>query len=197
MTAEQHSRPGEEEVLLAFSVEPTHDHKTLEQYLREYPEHTKALVACSIEFMVDATRSYEVAVTSEDAVDHAWQRFQSTVELPGDVSVINPFATLNPTAYKSLAKKLHINNLLLVRLRDRAIVAATIPRRFVQGLASELGSTVESVMDYLRSPPAMVSGHSFRSSVKPAVTEQISFAEAIEKSQLTPAQQDALKALQD
>ena len=197
MTAEQHSRPSEEEVLLAFSVEPMHDRKTLEQYLREYPEHAKALVACSIELMVDATRSDDVAVTSEGAVDRAWQRFQTAVSQPGDVLVTNPFATLNPTAFRSLARKLDITNLLLVRLRDRAIVAATIPRRFVQGLATELGATAEAVMDYLQSPPAMVSGHSFRSAVKPAVAEQISFAEAIEMSQLTPAQLDALKALQD
>ncbi|MDI1339992.1 hypothetical protein [Polaromonas sp.] len=197
MTAEQHSRPSEEEVLLAFSVEPTHDRKTLEQYLREYPEHAKALVACSIEWMVDATRSDDVAVTSEGAVDRAWQRFQTVVSQPGDVLVTNPFATLNPTAFRSLAKRLDITNLLLVRLRDRAIVAATIPGRFVQGLATELGATAEAVMDYLQSPPAMVSGHSFRSAVKPAVAEQISFTEAIEMSQLTPAQLDALKALQD
>lgn len=197
MTAEQHSRPSEEEVLLAFSVESTHDHKTLEQYLREYPEHAKALVTYSIELMVDATRSDEVAVTSEGAVDRAWQRFQTVVGQSDDVLVTNPFATLNPTAFRSLAKKLDITNLLLIRLRDRAIVAATIPRRFVQGLATELGATAEAVMDYLQSPPAMVSGHSFRSTVKPAVTEQISFTEAIEMSQLTPAQLDALKALQD
>lgn len=197
MTAEQHSRPSEEEVLLAFSVEPTHDRKTLEQYLIEYPEHAKALVTCSIELMVDATRSDDVAVSSEGAVDRAWQRFQTVVGQPGDVLVTNPFATLNPTAFRSLAKKLDITNLLLIRLRDRAIVAATIPRRFVQGLATELGVTAEAVMDYLQSPPAMVSGHSFRSAVKPAVTEQISFAEAIEMSQLTTAQLDALKALQD
>lgn len=197
MTAEQHSRPSEEEVLLAFSVEPTHDRETLEQYLKEYPEHAKALVTCSIELMVDATRSDEVAVTSEDAVDRAWQRFQAVVSQSDDVLVTNPFATLNPTAFRSLARKLDITNLLLIRLRDRAIVAATIPRRFVQRLATELGATAEAVMDYLQSPPAMVSGHSFRSAVKPAVTEQISFAEAIEISQLTPAQLDALKALQD
>lgn len=197
MTAEQHSRPSEEEVLLAFSVEPTHDRKTLEQYLIDYPEHAKALVTCSIELMVDATRSDDVAVSSEGAVDRAWQRFQTVVGQPDDVLVTNPFATLNPTAFRSLAKKLDITNLLLIRLRDRAIVAATIPRRFVQGLATELGATAEAVMDYLQSPPAMVSGHSFRSAVKPAVTEQISFAEAIEMSQLTTAQLDALKALQD
>jgi len=197
MTVEQHSRPSEEEILLAFSVEPTHDRKTLEQYLIDYPEHAKALIACSIELMVDATRRDDVAVTSEGAIDRAWQKFQTVVSQPSDVLVTNPFAALNPTAFRSLAKKLNITNLLLVRLRDRAIIAATIPGRFVQGLATELGATAEAVMDYLQSPPAMVSGHSFRSTVKPAVAEQISFTEAIEMSQLTPAQLDALKALQD
>lgn len=197
MTAEQHSRLSEEEVLLSFSVEPTHDHKTLEQYLREYPEHAKALVTCSIELMVDATRSDEVEVTSEGAVDRAWQRFQIVIGKSDDVLATNPFAALNPTAFRLLAKKLDITNLLLIRLRDRAIVAATIPSRFVQRLATELGATFESVMDYLQSPPAMVSGHSFRSAIKPEVTEQISFSEAIEMSRLTTAQMDALKALQD
>ncbi len=197
MIAEQPSDRSEEEVLLAFSVEPTHDRETLERYLTDYPEHARALVACSIELMVDATRSVETGATSDNAVDRAWQRFQSVVSQPEEVSVLNPFATLNPAAFKSLAKKLGINNLLLIRLRDRAIIAATIPRRFVQRLASELGATTDAVMDYLRSPPAMVSGHSFRSTVKPAVTEQISFEKAVETSQLTPDQQDAIKALQD
>lgn len=197
MIAEQPSDRSEEEVLLAFSVEPTHDRETLERYLTDYPEHARALVACSIELMVDVTRSVETVATSDNAVDRAWQRFQSVVSQPEEVSVLNPFATLNPAAFKSLAKKLGINNLLLIRLRDRAIIAATIPRRFVQRLASELGATTDAVMDYLRSPPAMVSGHSFRSTVKPAVTEQISFEKAVETSQLTPDQQDALKALQD
>lgn len=197
MIAEQPSDRSEEEVLLTFSVEPTHDRETLERYLTYYPEHARALVACSIELMVDATRSVETEATSDNAVDRAWQRFQSVVSQPEEVSVLNPFATLNPAAFKSLAKKLGINNLLLIRLRDRAIIAATIPRRFVQRLASELGATTDAVMDYLRSPPAMVSGHSFRSTVKPAVTEQISFEKAVETSQLTPDQQDAIKALQD
>jgi hypothetical protein len=194
MTAEKHS---EEEILLAFSVEPTHDRETLKQYLIEYPEHAKALVTYSIELMVDATRNDDAVVTSEGAVDRAWQRFQTAVDQPGNVLVTNPFATLNPTAFRSLAKKLDITNLLLIRLRDRAIVAATIPRRFVHRLATELGATAEVVTDYLQSPPAIVSGHSFRSTVKPAVTEQISFTEAIETSQLAPTQLDALKALQD
>ena len=47
MSAE-HPRLDEEEVLLAFSVEPTHDCATLEHYLSQYPEHAQALVDCSI-----------------------------------------------------------------------------------------------------------------------------------------------------
>lgn len=70
----------EEDVLLSYAVEPTHDRKTLEKYLTDYPEHAKALVACSIELMVDATRSAESVATSENAVDRAWQRFKSTQE---------------------------------------------------------------------------------------------------------------------
>jgi hypothetical protein len=197
MTTEQHSRPSEEEILLAFSVEPTHDRTTLEQYLTEYPEHSKALVTLSIELMLDATRNDDVVVTSEGAIDRAWQRFQKVIDQPDNILITNPFAKLNPAAFRSLAEKLDITNLLLIRLRDRAIVATSIPSRFVQTLATELGVTAEAVIDYLKSPPAMVSGHSFRSNVKPAVTEQISFSEAIETSQLTSAQLAALKVLVD
>lgn len=197
MNSEYQKDRSEEEVLLAFFVEPTHDRKTLEQYLTDFPEHAKALINCSIELMVDEARNVKAVETSEGTVDRAWQRFQSVVNQPGEASVHNPFATLNPTAFKSLAKKLDINNLLLIRLRDRAIVATTIPLRFVQRLGAELGTTTDALMDFLRSPPTIVSGHSFRSTIKPAVTKQISFENAVETSQLTPEQQETLKAMQD
>ena len=196
MTAEN-AKPNEEEVLLAFSVEPTHDGNTLQRYLKEYPEYSAALVACSIELMVAPTRSDEGVSASETAVDRAWQRFQSAINAPDGTILTNPFAKLNPTAFRSLAKQLDVTNLLLVRLRDRAVDAATIPRRFVEKLATELGATADAVMAYLSSPPGMVSNHSFRSIGKPTVTAQISFEHAIETSQLTQAQQETIKALKD
>lgn len=189
--------PSEEEVILAFAGEPKHDRETLERYLREYPEHAEAIVDCSIELMVSATRHEEAPLDSDASIDQAWQRFQAAIGTAGDATVTNPFAQLNPTAFKTLAKNLDVSNLLLIRLRDRAIEAATIPRQLVQKISTELGTTFETVASYLRSPPAMVSSHSFRSSVKPAVTQQISFEKAIETSQLTQAQQDALMSLQD
>lgn len=193
-----HSRFDEEEVLLAFSVEPTHDRTTLEHYLSQYPEHANALVDCSIELMIEASRSGDEGhVSSEHVVEQAWRQFEAAVRSTQDATATNPFAQLNPTAFKSVAKRLDISNLLLMRFRERAIDVATIPERFIQCLAAELGATADAVSTYLRNPPAMVSKQSFRSNVKPAVTEQISFEQAIETSHLTPSQQEALKALRD
>lgn len=197
MTDKQPPNPSEEEVLLAFSVEPVHDRATLEQYLTDYPAYADALIACSIELMVEPTRNVEVEATSEAAVDQAWQRFQSAVAKSDEAAVINPFAALNAAAFRSLAKKIGINNLLLIRLRDRAIIAATIPRRFVQTLAVALGATTDALMDYLQCPPAIMSEQRFSSTVKPSVAEQIPFDKAVQDSQLLPEQLEALKALLD
>lgn len=197
MSTKDSSRLDEESVLLAFSVEPSHGRETLERYLKEYPEYASVLVDCSIELMMDTEGGAPFAAASEGAIDKAWRRFQVAVAEPADAPLVNPFSKLNPSAFKSIAKKLDVSNLFLIRLRDRAVSAASIPAQFVQGLAAELGATAAAVTAYLRSPPAMVSGHSFRSSVKPELAEQITFLQAIETSQLTPAQQAALKAMLD
>lgn len=197
MFNEQLPNRREEEVLLAFSVEPTYDKKMLEKYLTNYPEHTDALIACSIELMLNETRNIETVRTSEEGIAQAWKRFQFAIDQPAEASSQNPFSSLDPAAFKLLAKTLDLNKLFLTRLRDRAIVAATIPHQFVQKLAAALGKPVDTVLDYLQSPPAMVSAHSFRSTGKPAVTDQISFQKAVETSHLTPAQQETLRDMQD
>ena len=195
----ENSRLDEEEVLLAFSVEPRHDRVTLEYYLNQYPEHSLALVDCSIEMMMDGSHSGdEVQVSSDQVVDQAWRQFQAAMgSAQGTVAITNPFAQLQPTAFKSIARRLDVSNLFLIRVRERAIDAATFPRRFVQQLAAELGATADAVSAYLRSPSTMASSLSFRSNVKPEVTAQIPFNQAVETSQLTPAQKEALQALRD
>lgn len=195
----ENSRPDEEEVLLAFSVEPRHDRATLEHYLNQYPEHALALVDCSIEMMMDASHSDdEVQVSSDQVADRAWRQFQAAMgSVQGTAAIANPFAQLQPTAFKSIAKRLDVSNLFLIRVRERAIDAATFPRRFVRQLAAELGATADAVSAYLHSPPTMASSLRFRSNVKPEVAAQIPFDQAVETSQLTPAQKEALQALGD
>lgn len=198
MSTPQPSAADEESVLMAFSMEPSHGRETLERYIREYPQHATALIDCSIDLLNEPhAEDVSATVVSENAVDKAWQRFQRAVHQPAAEEVANPFAKLNPTGFKSLARSLDVSNLFLMRLRDRAINAATIPAKFVEKLASGLGFTAQAVGAYLRSPPGMVSGHAFRSNVKPSVGEQITFDQAVATSQLTPEQQATLKALSD
>ena len=187
----------EESVLMAFSMEPRHGRETLERYIREYPQHATALIDCSIDLLHEPPADDAPAtVVSDSAVDKAWQRFERAVQQP-DAEVANPFAKLNTSSFKSLARSLDVSNLYLMRVRDRAISATTIPARFVEKLASELGSTAQAVGAYLQGPPGMVSGHAFRSSMKPSVGEQLTFDQAVATSQLTPEQQATLKALSD
>lgn len=187
----------EESVLMAFSMEPSHGRETLERYIKEYPQHATALIDCSIDLRHQPpAEDVPATVVPDSAVDKAWQRFERAVQQT-DVEVANPFAKLNTSGFKSLARSLDVSNLFLMRVRDRAISAATIPARFIEKLASELGATSQAVAAYLQGPPGMVSGHAFRSSVKPSVGEQITFDHAVATSQLTPEQQATLKALSD
>lgn len=187
----------EESVLLAFSMEPSHGRETLERYIREYPQHATALIDCSIDLRPELpAEDVPATMVPDSAVNKAWQRFEQAVQQPAS-EVANPFAKLNTSGFKALARSLDVSNLFLMRVRDRAISAATIPARFVEKLASELGATAQAMGAYLQGPPGMVSGHAFRSSVKPSVGEQITFDQAVATSQLTPEQQATLKALSD
>jgi hypothetical protein len=187
----------EESVLTAFSMEPSHDRETLARYISEYPQHATALIDCSMDLLQEPPADdVPTNEATDSAVDKALQRFERAVQQP-DREFANPFAKLSTSSFKSLARSLGVSNLFLMRVRDRAIRAATIPARFVDRLASELGATVQSVGAYLQSPPRMASGQAFRSSASPSVGEQITFDEAVATSQLTPEQQATLKALWD
>lgn len=185
----------EEEVLLAFAVEPRQDRATLTRYLMDYPEHSAALANLSIELMIDETRNKEGLAPSSESINKAWQRFMVAADEATGAQPVSPFSGLNPAQLKQKTEILGINKLFLVRLRDRGIKLATIPNRFIENIATAFGSSVESVRDYLANPPSIDPSLSFRSNVKPAVTEQISFTTAIESSQLTAEQKAKLKAL--
>ncbi len=185
-----------EEVILAFAVEPIHDHKTLERYLSEYPEYSEVLVDCSVEFRLDIDRRKSVADSKEAIVENVWQRFQAAMKVEDDVPA-NPFAKISLTTFKSLAKRLDISNLLLIRLRDRAIEPITIPKRFIEKIAAEMRVTSDTISDFLNSAPSLTLNNSFRTSSETKETTQISFQEAIEASQLTESQKNLLKNMVD
>lgn len=196
------ARPGEEQVLLDFAVEPTHDRPTLERYLAEYPQHTQALIDCSIEFIMEIGREVDAAVPDDAVVDQAWAMFEAARppaadDAPQGVPAVNPFARIGPTEFQGLAARMKLNRLFMGRVRDRAIVASTYPQRFIERLAYELETAPQVLLNYLRVQPTMAGGLSFRANVKPEVAQQMSFEAAIESSQLKSEQKEALQALRD
>jgi hypothetical protein len=184
----------EEEVLLAFSVEPKRDRSTLERYLAQYPEHANALVDCSLELLTLPTEVSPVWMADSE-VEAGWQKFRAQLGAAAGAAVESPFDKLSTSAFKSLAVRLDINTLLLLRIRDRGIRAASIPSAFMRQLATELGAPLKAVADYLACPPSLASSSAFRSLGKPAAAGQVDFSDAVKISQLTAEQQNKLLAM--
>lgn len=186
----------EEEVLLAFSVEPKRDRSTLERYLAQYPEHASALVDCSLELLTLPTEISPVWV-ADSVVEAGWQKFRAHLGAAAEMAVESPFAKLTPSAFKSLAVRLGVNNLLLLRIRDRGIRVASIPGAFMGQLATELGASLKAVKDYLAGPPCLAPSSAFRAPGKPAAAGQVDFSDAVKTSQLTVDQQKKLLAMEN
>lgn len=190
------SHPIEDDVLLAFSVEPTHDLATLERYLRRYPQFTAGLIDCSIE-LEHSPVPVEMPKVVTPATAAAWDRFQAAMGMATSPAV-NPFLRLDSRAFQAVAAELNMNVLLLIRLRDRAIRFATIPRSLIRMLAGKLGVGSDEMEDYMRGSPTLAGGNlQFKSAAKPATAAQIDFAEAVRISQLTDEQQKQLLTLAD
>lgn len=190
-------RLNEEEVLLAFAVEPHHDQETLERYISDYPEHSKALASLSVELMIDENLEEQYMPSSVSSINNAWSRFCSAVDSTNREQALNPFSELDAIQLKKVAEAVGINKLMLVRFRDRGIDLATIPIRFIERAATALSISPDILTSYLSRPPCMASDLSFRSDVKPIATEQISFSDAIESSHLTEEQKEDIKSLME
>jgi hypothetical protein len=168
----------------------------LERYLAEHPEHTSALVDCALELMLLPTEISPVWV-ADSALEAGWQQFRAQLGSRIEVSAENPFAKLSPSAFKNLAVRLGINNLLLLRIRDRGIRAASIPGAFMRQLATELSAPLKAVATYLEGPPCLAPSSAFRSAGKPAAATQVDFSDAVRTSQLPVERQKILLAMED
>ena len=185
----------EDDVLLAYAVEPVHDLATLERYLQRYPQFTQGLIDCSLE-LEHSQAPGGLPKTATAASAAAWDRFQVAMDQT-PLLASNPFDRLDSGEFRALANELNMNALLLMRLRDRVVSVATIPRLLVKSLAGKLGVGLDAMERYLSGMPAVAGGVQFKSAGKPVAAPQIDFAEAVRTSQLTAEQQEQLLALTD
>jgi hypothetical protein len=189
----------EEDVLLTFSAEESHDRVTLEAYLVRYPEHAEALVELATELMLVPHRNDQPCADDDPAVNKAWDRFRAALPLETKSLAVAHgfFENLTQQQFRDLAKALNVNSLFLSRIRDRTIEFATIPAKFLDLLAKFIGTSVSIIageLGHMATIPAM---QKFKSHEKPAAFVKMSFAEAVKSSGLTEQQRAKLEALMD
>jgi hypothetical protein len=187
-----------ETVLYAFAVEPTHDQKTLERYLRQHPELTDELIDLSFELRITDVEIPADASTpaTDPRLNDAWREFlerKPTNAAP--IKTDNIFARFKGQAFADLATSMKIPRSILTALRDRLVEPLSVPEKFLVRFAAAAGLTVPAIREFLAIPPAIIGTAQFKSDKKPTQQGRVSFQTLVESSQMTDEERQVL--LQD
>jgi hypothetical protein len=210
----------ENDVLYQFAMNYRHpDAEQLDDYVRRYPGHADALMALAIELVLEqASENAEATVVKADEADaetdamlsRAMSLFQNRLfeVQKSQNAAVTEHRTQRPaaasrdlfgqrsTAYmKMLCEKLDVSGLFLKRLRDREILAETIPLAFIRLMAQVMEEIEAEVASYFARSPQIAKHVHFMSEVTPAVQGQITFEQAVRTSAMTSEQQTRLLAL--
>lgn len=171
-----------EDILLAFSVEPSHDKATVERYLALYPQYAEDFIDLLGELRSPPVLRSDV-VDDEDAVRRAWNTL-TAVPPPGldSASIANPFAGFSGPSFVALAEGLRIRRSILIALRDRLINASSIPAPFLNRLARATQFPAEKLRAYLNLPAVVPAGASYKANEKPTAPAKIDFEQLLDNS---------------
>ena len=185
------STPSCEDVLDAYAVEPDHGRATLEQYLRDYPQYAAELVDLSRELARHLPVS-TAPLSSEDQslIESAWQRHVGGVFN----TAADPFAALTVVDLRAIARQLDVPRQILAAFRERKVIVASIPRRFLECLATAMNTQVESVLNALSVPPALAPARSYKADTKPESDPQVTFERLLADAGVTGDQRARLTA---
>jgi hypothetical protein len=188
-------------------AKPAPDAALVDEFVRDYPEYAAELTEYAIELALDAIAVQSEPVdlpvaTTTPSVSRAMSRFHTrlhAVRKATDaeaaavaLAVENPFATLNRSAMRALAQRLHANTVFVMKLRDRLIAGDTMTESFLRRIADELGILREHIVAHFAAPASIQSSAHFKADTKPAAGEKQTFEEAVRSCGLTPEQQHFL-----
>ncbi len=165
------------------------DAEALEDIVARHPRHAAELTDFAVEWALQELLP-EAAADDEarSAVPAAMQRFRARLaELDRqgtgpERTTVDPFAERTPAELKRVASALGLDKTLVAKLRDRKIVAETVPRELCSGLATELEVPPAAIVAHLAQPAVVYAGASFKAAGKPEVGPKESFAEAVRRS---------------
>ncbi len=191
------------------------DAELLDEFIRRYPEHARALTEFAIELVIERLGGEEPAgavarpKTASAAVSRAMSTYQNALHsnraakatsgverVEQTASVVSPFAALDRKAFRQLAHDMHANTLFLCKVRDRQIDHKTLTGGFIRFLADKLKCVIETLTAYLAAEAPPVLDRQFcKAEEKPVTGQRQSFEEAVRTSGLTEEQQRYLLGL--
>jgi hypothetical protein len=166
------SRPSREDVLDAFAVESDAGRDTLERYLRDYPEYAVELIDLSRELSRVLVEDEEPLSAEDQAlIKMAWQRHMDAA--PKAIS--DPLAALSAAELREVAQSLDVPRQVVTAFRERRVIAASVPRRFLVRFAATVNSTVDLFTSALALPPSPSLARSYKSAAKPRTDALVTF----------------------
>jgi hypothetical protein len=158
-------QPSREDVLDAFAVEPSHSREIIEHYLREYPHFSNELVDLSRELSRVPDESERPMSLQEQAmVEAAWQQ-----HMPIETkSAKEPLANVSVVQLREIALQLDVPRQVVTAFRERRVVVASIPARFLARMATVLNCTVDLLVSTLTMPSGQTLARSYKADGKPS-----------------------------
>jgi hypothetical protein len=130
-----------EDVLNAFAVEPTHDHYTLERYLKQYPQYGVELAILSHELSRAVEKPAPLSAADRVVIDGAWLKHAGALSVsPGDL-----FSTFSVPQLRDLANYLGVPRQIITAFREHKVIVSSIPRQFLARFAAAMNKNVEEV----------------------------------------------------
>jgi hypothetical protein len=187
------------------------DADLLDEFVTRYPEHASALTDFAIELALDGLAEAggaeeEPASSATNAsVSKAMSRFHNRLyavqherAAPArrlEAVVDNQFAALDRSGLRQLGRRLNVNNVFIMKLRDRQIDEKTMTERFQRRVAEELGAPLDVVVAHFAGPAQIQPGVHFKADEKPSAGAKQAFEAAVRSSGLTAEQQAYLLGL--
>lgn len=174
------NRLDDEDVLLAFAVEPTHDLATLERYLQSYPHLADDLVDLSLDMRLQHASGGASSPVDEAWVEESWLAFQATMPGTAGQNVVDPFATASPEELIALRRSLGVPSGVIQGFSMRLVDIATVPAWVVDVIAQGLRTRVGDLRVFMAEQTRLATGLSYKSGEAPAAAAaKVTFEELL------------------
>ena len=168
----------DEDVLLAFAVEPEHDRSTLVRYLQSHPHLADDLIELSLDIRLRRAGEGASSPVDETWVEESWSAFQAS--MPVTAALADPFATASTEELFALRRKLGVPSGVIQGFSTRLVDVATVPRWILDTVARGVSTGVGDLRAFLAGQSRLTTGLSYKADEAPAAaTVKITFEELL------------------